>query len=492
MFGWFAFRSRVTGVYLSIITQALTFALMLGFFRNNFGFGGNNGLTDFKDILGFNVQAQSTRAALFAISVAALILGFLICRTIVDVETRHGAGLDPRCRTRTRFLGYRVESYKLFVFTLSACMAGVAGALYVPQVGIINPSEFAPANSIEAVIWVAVGGRGTLVGAVIGAIVVNYGKTTFTSGWLAPYWLFLLGSLFVLVTLLLPRGIVGTWRHCGPAIASARKPKRVTAPRPTPRRSRRSECMENRTTSALLYLDAVSVSFDGFRALNNLSLTVEPGEMRAIIGPNGAGKTTMMDVITGKTRPDAGDVYFDGTFDLTKLDETQIAELGIGRKFQKPTVFEMHTVENNLRLALKGERQARKTLLWRETPDEQARINEILGVIRLGAVRARVAGSLSHGQKQWLEIGMLLAQDPKLLLVDEPVAGMTDVETHQTAELLRQINRHKTVVVVEHDMTFVRELGVKVTCLHEGSVLAEGTIDQVSQNDRVVEVYLGR
>jgi urea transport system ATP-binding protein len=247
------------------------------------------------------------------------------------------------------------------------------------------------------------------------------------------------------------------------------------------------------TTSALLYLNAVSVSFDGFRALNDLSLAVEPGEMRAIIGPNGAGKTTMMDVITGKTRPDGGDVFFDGgSHDLTTLDETQIAELGIGRKFQKPTVFEMHTVEDNLRLALKGERQVRRTLIWRETSPEQARINDILGIIRLGGVRGRVAGSLSHGQKQWLEIGMLLAQDPKLLLVDEPAAGMTDVETHQTAELLKEINQHKTVVVVEHDMTFVRELGVKVTCLHEGSVLAEGTIDQVSQNDRVVEVYLGR
>jgi urea transport system ATP-binding protein len=250
--------------------------------------------------------------------------------------------------------------------------------------------------------------------------------------------------------------------------------------------------MDAHTTSALLYLDAVTVSFDGFRALNDLSFTIEPGEMRAIIGPNGAGKTTMMDVVTGKTRPDKGDVYFDGAHDLTALDETQIAELGIGRKFQKPTVFDMHTVEDNLRLALKGDRQAFSTLVWRETREEQTRINEILGTIRLGAVRSRVAGSLSHGQKQWLEIGMLLAQDPKLLLVDEPVAGMTDVETHQTAELLKEIAKVKTVVVVEHDMTFVRELGVKVTCLHEGSVLAEGTIDQVSANDRVVEVYLGR
>jgi urea transport system ATP-binding protein len=233
----------------------------------------------------------------------------------------------------------------------------------------------------------------------------------------------------------------------------------------------------------------VSVSFDGFRALNNLSFTIEPGEMRAIIGPNGAGKTTMMDVVTGKTRPDTGDVYFDGAYDLSRLDETEIALLGIGRKFQKPTVFDMHTVEDNIGLALKGDRRARKTLFWRETAEQALRIDRILEIIRLSAVRHRIAGSLAHGQKQWLEIGMLLAQEPKLLLVDEPVAGMTDAETD---ELLKEINRDRTVVVVEHDMTFVRELGVKVTCLHEGSVLAEGTIDQVSENERVVEVYLGR
>jgi len=251
--------------------------------------------------------------------------------------------------------------------------------------------------------------------------------------------------------------------------------------------------MDNRATSALLYLDGVHVSFDGFRAINNLSLTLAPGEMRAIIGPNGAGKTTMMDVVTGKTRPDAGDAFFgQGVYDLSTLDETEIAELGIGRKFQKPTVFEMHTVEDNLLLALKDDRRVRSTLLWQSSSAREDRIDELLKIIRLMPLRGRVAGSLSHGQKQWLEIGMLLAQDPKLLLVDEPVAGMTDVETHQTAELLKEINKDKTIMVVEHDMTFVRELGVKVTCLHEGTVLAEGTIDQVSQNDRVVEVYLGR
>jgi len=213
VFGWFAFRSRVSGVYLSIITQALTFALMLGFFRNNFGFGGNNGLTDFKDLLGFNVQAETTRAALFSISCVALMLAFVLCRAVITSKFGKVLIAIRDAEARTRFLGYRVESYKLFVFALSAGMAGIAGALYVPQVGIINPSEFAPGNSIEAVIWVAVGGRGTLSGAVIGAVLVNYAKTFFTSGALAPYWLFMLGSLFIAVTLLLPRGVVGTLRH---------------------------------------------------------------------------------------------------------------------------------------------------------------------------------------------------------------------------------------------------------------------------------------
>ena len=249
---------------------------------------------------------------------------------------------------------------------------------------------------------------------------------------------------------------------------------------------------EPRTTPALLYLDGVSVSFDGFRALNNLALTVDPGEMRAIIGPNGAGKTTMMDVITGKTKPDEGDVVFQGSHDLTALDEAAIAQLGIGRKFQKPTVFDSHTVEDNVLLALKGARGVFRTLRARLSGEERSRLDEILTIVKLIERRHELAANLSHGQKQWLEIGMLLAQDPALLLVDEPVAGMTDAETAETADLLRSINRTHSVVVVEHDMSFVRSLGVKVTVLHEGSVLAEGALDQVSANERVVEVYLGR
>ena len=245
-------------------------------------------------------------------------------------------------------------------------------------------------------------------------------------------------------------------------------------------------------SSSILYLDGISVSFDGYKALRSLSFVVEPGEMRAIIGPNGAGKTTMMDVVTGKTRPDSGSAVFKNTHDLTRLDEAQIALLGIGRKFQRPTVFESHTVFENLELALKAPRDVLSSLFFRLSGTQKARIDEVLATIRLGEHAQRLAGNLSHGQKQWLEIGMLLIQDPELLLVDEPVAGMTDAETVETAELLKRIAATHSVVVVEHDMTFVRALGCKVTVLHEGSVLAEGTLDTVQNDQRVIEVYLGR
>jgi urea transport system ATP-binding protein len=250
--------------------------------------------------------------------------------------------------------------------------------------------------------------------------------------------------------------------------------------------------MNEKAKNSLLYLDGVTVSFDGFKALNELSMVIEPGEMRAIIGPNGAGKTTMMDVVTGKTRADEGEVYFNGTVDLTRLDEAAIAQLGIGRKFQKPTVFENLTIHENLDLALAGRRGTGAALFGHETSEARERIEELLTLIRLSGQRNLKAAYLSHGQKQWLEIGMLLAQEPKLLLVDEPAAGMTDAETEATAHLLRDIARTKSVIVVEHDMTFVRALDVKVTVLNEGSVLSEGTLDHVSADPRVVESYLGR
>ncbi|CAN7384852.1 urea ABC transporter ATP-binding protein UrtD [Devosia sp. LjRoot3] len=248
----------------------------------------------------------------------------------------------------------------------------------------------------------------------------------------------------------------------------------------------------SKAQDTMLYLNGVSVAFDGFKAINNLSIIVRPTEMLAIIGPNGAGKTTMMDIITGKTRPDAGDVMFDGRTDLTKLDEAAIANLGIGRKFQKPTVFESHTIWDNLEMALKKPRGIFAALFYTASDEDVARITEILETVRLLHRKDEYAANLSHGQKQWLEIGMLLAQDPKLLLVDEPVAGMTDSETEETAKLLREIAQTRSVVVVEHDMSFVRELGSRVVCLAEGAVLAEGSLDQVSANPVVIERYLGR
>ena len=242
----------------------------------------------------------------------------------------------------------------------------------------------------------------------------------------------------------------------------------------------------------ILYLDDITVSFDGFKALNALSLTIERGELRCVIGPNGAGKTTMMDVITGKTRPDAGTAFFGQTFDLTRLPETEIARLGIGRKFQKPTVFENHTVFENLELAMKADKQVRRTLFAQLLPAQRDRIAGTLRTIRLAGSEHRLAGSLSHGQKQWLEIGMLLMQEPELILLDEPVAGMTDAETARTAELILELAGTHSVVVVEHDMDFVGKIARTVTVLHEGSVLAEGSMAAVQSDERVIEVYLGR
>ncbi len=242
----------------------------------------------------------------------------------------------------------------------------------------------------------------------------------------------------------------------------------------------------------ILYMDGVTVSFDGFKALNNLSLYVTEGELRAIIGPNGAGKTTMMDVITGKTRPDSGEVFFNGGVDLARLDEAAIANLGIGRKFQKPTVFESQTVFDNLELAQKGRRDVFSGLFARLSGEQRDHIDRVLERIALGEHVGRLAGNLSHGQKQWLEIGMLLMQDPELLLVDEPAAGMTDAETAKTAEMLQEIARDHSVVVVEHDMEFIKALHCHVTVLHEGSVLAEGSLESLQDNRDVIEVYLGR
>ncbi|MGB7184114.1 MAG: urea ABC transporter ATP-binding protein UrtD [Burkholderiaceae bacterium] len=241
-----------------------------------------------------------------------------------------------------------------------------------------------------------------------------------------------------------------------------------------------------------LYLDDVSISFDGFKALNSLSLAVDLGELRCIIGPNGAGKTTMMDVITGKTRPDTGSAFFGQNIDLLSQTEPEIARLGIGRKFQKPTVFELLTPFENLELALSTDKRVWPSLQWKLKTEHRDRIASTLDLIRLTDDSHRLAGNLSHGQKQWLEIGMLLMQEPKLLLLDEPVAGMTDEETARTADLLNTLRGSHSLLVVEHDMAFIEMIAQTVTVLHEGSVLAEGSLKKVQDDERVIEVYLGR
>ncbi|GAB3778538.1 urea ABC transporter ATP-binding protein UrtD [Ramlibacter monticola] len=246
------------------------------------------------------------------------------------------------------------------------------------------------------------------------------------------------------------------------------------------------------THGRILYLEDVSVSFDGFKAIDKLSLDIAPGELRCVIGPNGAGKTTMMDIITGKTRPDSGSVFFGSTIDLLRYREAEIAQLGIGRKFQKPTVFEQLTVYENLELALKTDKGVLASVRFRPDSAEGDRLAEVLRTIHLAGHVDRLAGTLSHGQKQWLEIGMLLMQDPKLLLLDEPVAGMTDEETARTAELFLSLKGRHSLMVVEHDMGFIKTISEKVTVLHEGAVLAEGSLEQVQADERVIEVYLGR
>ena len=246
------------------------------------------------------------------------------------------------------------------------------------------------------------------------------------------------------------------------------------------------------THGAILYLEDITVSFDGFKALNKLGLMIETGELRCIIGPNGAGKTTMMDVITGKTRPDSGTAFFGQSIDLTRLSEAEIAHAGIGRKFQKPTVFEHHSVFENLELAMKTDKRVRHSLTMDLDSAQRDKIAATLELIQLANADTRLAGLLSHGQKQWLEIGMLLMQEPLLLLLDEPVAGMTDEETERTAELCNTLAGQHSLVVVEHDMDFVALIARKVTVLHEGSVIAEGSMDTVQSDSRVIEVYLGR
>ncbi len=488
VFGWFAFRSRVTGVYLSIITQAMTYALMLSFFRNDMGFGGNNGLTDFKDLLGFNLQSEATRAGLFAATAAFLALGFVICRLIVASKLGRVLVAIRDAEGRTRFLGYRVERYKLFVFVVSAMLAGVAGALYVPQVGIINPSEFAPANSIEIVVWVALGGRGTLYGAIIGAIAGEPRQEL-------SHRRHARGVAVRARRAVHRRHAVPAARHCRAAVGQRAGPWARARPAGADRGGRRPHGAGQAMTAAaetMLYLDGVSVSLRRVQGAQRAQL-LRAGERDA---RHHRAERRRQDDHDG--RGHRQDPAGRGQRSVPRLDRPHAARRGRHRQPRhRPQVPEADGVRQPDRLPEPGARTqgAARRVRHPVRPADRRRARPHRSgarYYRTDSEPRRAGGSLSHGQKQWLEIGMLLMQEPELLLVDEPVAGMTDAETAATADLLREVARTRSVVVVEHDMEFVRSLGCRVTVLHEGAVLAEGALETVQADPRVIEVYLGR
>ncbi len=510
LFGYLTFRSRIKGVYVSILTQALAFAAWLLFNRNEMSLGGTNGLTDFKTLLGFSLQDQATQRGLYVATVFFLIGAYLLCRWVVTSKLGKVLRAVRDNERRLHFCGFSTTGYKVFVFVLSALLAGVAGGLYVPQVGIITPSQMGVLPSLEVVVWVALGGRGTLIGGALGAIVVN-GLRTYLTTQVPQLWPFLLGGLFVGGVLFFPNGLVGLpgqWRHWFrkrfgrlrasgggtediPSSNGRRKGGADPNGEGVPPVNREGQAV-GKPEETIVYLEAVTVSFEGFLALRDLNFFMERGELRVVIGPNGAGKTTLLDVISGKVKPTKGRVIFEEGTDLLPLREHQIANQGIGRKFQTPTAFPHHTVFDNLTLALRGRKGVIPSLFGRRGQEDRERIEAILGWIGLTEHAERFAGTLAHGQRQWLEIGMVMAQEPKLLLIDEPVAGMTGKEREETGLLLEGIAREYSVLVIEHDMEFVRHFAKKVTVLHEGTVLCEGPMAQVQNDPRVVEVYLGR
>lgn len=527
LFGYLMFRSRIQGVYIAIVTQALAFAAWLLFSRNETGLGGTNGLTDYKTVLGYSLLAPSTQRVLYVITAVCLLGSYALFLWLTRGKMGHILRAIRDGENRLRFLGYSITGFKIFVFALSAGLAGLAGALYVPQVGIITPAQIGVLPSLEVVVWVAVGGREALIGGPLGAILINGLRSYLTT--IAPQvWPFVLGSMFVATVLLFPQGVVGIPKQiqrymqrgrrvslpaveeAGPAeqeeeakeaesgVSAGAVAHHLFGSGAEGNGAKRAEDRQvldqaDRGAKPILRVENVTVSFEGFLALKDLNFSLLDGELRFVIGPNGAGKTTMLDVICGKVKPIKGSVIFGEGINLLALQEHEVANVGIGRKFQTPTVFPYHTVLDNLVLSTKAKKTVMGTFAEIRARQSQERLMEILEFVGLGHHMRTLAGVLSHGQRQWLEIAMLLAQEPKLLLVDEPVAGMTGRERDKTGLLLEAIAReHATVLVIEHDMEFVRNFSQTVTVLHEGSLLCEGKMQDVQSDPRVLEVYLGR
>ena len=460
--------------------------------RNEMRLGGTNGLTDFKSILGFSLADPRTHRALYVVTALVLLAALVASRWLVRSKTGLVLEAIRDNERRLEFLGYDTARFKILAFAIAGMFAGVAGLLYAPQVGIITPSQVGVLPSLEVVIWVAFGGRGTLWGAVLGAVSINWLRSVLTATY-PTLWPIILGGLFVVVVMFFPAGLMGLARRVaglgdGPAACGRSRS-------PWPRRTSANRAPEPMDT--LLYVEDLTVSFDGFLALRKLNLIVERQErIRLLIGPNGAGKTTFFDVLTGGVRPTAGRVVFGERTSLPELSTHAIAALGVCRKFQTPSVFPGHTVLENMILAA-GRKGFTATLAAGTSGGDREAIAAVLEQVGLREEAGRLAGTLAHGQKQWLEIAMLLLESPTLLLLDEPVAGMTRPEKEKTGALLESIVERSscTVMLIEHDMEFVRQVarrGNRVTVLHEGSVLSEGPLDQVQADERVIEAYLGR
>jgi urea ABC transporter permease protein UrtC/urea ABC transporter ATP-binding protein UrtD len=593
--GYFGFASRVRGVYFAILTQALTLAAYKVFCLNNMLLCGTNGLTNFVTLAGHNLTDNDVKIGLFQTTVVVFLGVYLLCRYIVNSRMGRVLIAIRDNENRLRFSGYRPHYFKVFVFTFSAMVAGLGGMFYAPQMGIITPSEMAVKPSIDVAIWVAVGGRGKLRGAAVGALIVLLLENFLTSR-CPNFWPFVDGSLFIAAALWFPAGMLNLigflflgWLLALPAVWKekiwtidpmdlhwsapsalaywgywlvwaavgvvlvwlARNPDRLYRPlgrlwqaligamgSPQPQAPAKSAAVvapqgeppsasgangngaqgersngpaagdslqqrlsrialmtrkepTNLADGDLLKVEGIKVLFDGFKALDVDAFSLGFYELRVVIGPNGAGKTTLCDVISGKTRSTAGSVTFAGR-NVTTMAEAEIARLGVGRKFQTPTVFDSLSVYQNMELALPGRQGLLNNLFRRETSAERERIFSILRRVRLAEHAERQVKYLSHGQRQWLEISMLILSGPMLLLVDEPAAGLTDEETVLTAELLLELQDEHSIIVIEHDMDFVRLLGSRVTVLNEGQVMAFGTMDQVQSDPKVIEAYLGR
>lgn len=453
------------------------------------------------EVAGWRLDDPNVKFALYLISAVTLLVVYMGCRVMIG--SRFGRVLIAirDNETRLRFSGYRPYVFKMAIFSISAMIAGLAGLLYAPAISPFAPDPYLlPKQSILVVVWVAFGGRGTLSGPVVGALLINL-LYFYLTGW-PQAWPFLLGGLFVFVVILMPDGVIGLW-HVMIARLDRRSP--VTAPDPvtqdmsTPVTERlQALAMRQRTNttasqldSPLLTVDDVQVHFDGFRALDIDHYSVPHYALNVIIGPNGAGKTTLCDVISGKTPVSQGRIKFAGS-DITRASDVDIARKGVGRKFQTPTVFDGLDVRQNMELALPGRQKLLRNLEKTSTAQESDQISKILERVRLIDDVDRPVKFLSHGQRQWLEISMLILSSPQLLLVDEPAAGLTDEETVLTAELLLELQDEHSIIVIEHDMEFVRLLNSRVTVLNEGKVIAQGSLDEVKQNPEVIEAYLGR